>query len=297
MADLPTLTPDQVASLLPEASDVSVAGRGGQKIVFRASIGGNTYALKFAKAPGLSDDTETEDYPVSDVAARTRREVQILRHCGSPHMVKLGPTDLAFARIDNQDILYFSEEFILGQDLRTILHSNGRLSPEEITKLGLHITDAIKSLWELGEIHRDVKPANIMRRDGTGDYVLLDAGLAFDVVGESLSIGPVGTPPYFSPEQFDFTNRRTLLDFRSDIFSLGVTMYQMATGIHPFWEQGDTSHTLFNKITSLVPEPPSSYVPDFPEAIDEVILQMLGKSPHLRYRRCSQLIDALSRVT
>lgn len=296
MADLPTLTPDQVASLVTEASDISLAGRGGQKLVFRAFVAGETYALKFAKVPGLPDDTETEDFPMNDVAARTRREVQILRRCGSVHMVKLGPIDLNFANIDNQNVLYFSEEFIFGQDLRTTRRSAGRLSPEKVTKLGLHVTDAIKSLWELGEVHRDVKPANIMRRDGTGDYVLLDAGFAFDVVGESLSIGPVGTPPYFSPEQFDFTNRRTLLDFRSDIFSLGVTMYELATGIHPFWEQGDTSHSLFNKITSLVPEPPSSHVPDFPKALDDVILQMLGKSPHLRYRRCSQLIEALSQV-
>lgn len=71
-----------------------------------------------------------------------------------------------------------------------------------------------------------------MRR-GNGDFVLLDAGFAFDVQGESLSVA-VGTPKYFSPEQFQFNDRRTLLDFRSDLLPLGVTMYEMGAGRHPF---------------------------------------------------------------
>jgi len=125
---------------------------------------------------------------------------------------------------------------------------------------------------------------------------LLDAGLAFDIVGESLSIGPVGTPPYFSPEQFDFSNRRTVMDFRSDLFSLGVTMYEMATGQHPFWTRGENSRSLFNKITMLNPKPPNEIIPDFPEELGDIIMRMLGKSPHLRYRRCQQLIDALNEI-
>jgi len=296
MADLPSITEAQVASLVSNATDIQPIGRGGQKLVFKCTIDGMPYALKFAKVPKLPEDIETEDFPMSDVAARARREVETMRDCPSAHMVNLGPVGLCFANIDNHSVLYFSEELIDGRDLRTILHDEGRFPPNEVTKLGLHVTDAIKALWELGKIHRDVKPANIMIRDTSGDYILLDAGLAFDVVGESLSIGPVGTLAYFSPEQFDFSNRRTLLDFRSDIFSLGVTMYQLATGTHPFWEPGDTSRSLFDKITTLTPQPPSAHVPDFPEHLDGIILRMLGKSPHLRFRRCDQLIQALSEV-
>jgi serine/threonine-protein kinase len=296
MADLPSITESQVATLIPNAADIQPIGRGGQKLVFRCTIDAVPYALKFAKVLELSEDMETEDFPMSDVAARAGREVETIRDCTSAHMVKLGPVGLSFANIDNESVLYFSEEFIAGRDLRTILREEGRLPPDEVTKLGLHLADAIKGLWQLHKIHRDVKPANIMRRDTDGDYVLLDAGFAFDVVGESLSIGPVGTPAYFSPEQFDFSNRRTLLDFRSDLFSLGVTLYQLATGTHPFWEQGDTSRSLFDKITALTPPPPSAQVPGFPQQLDDIILRMLGKVPHLRYRRCDQLIQALSEV-
>ena len=135
--------------------------------------------------------------------------------------------------------------------------------------------------------------ANIMRRDPRGDYILLDAGLAFDTDGESISVSPVGTPLFFSPEQFDFTNRRTVLDFRSDMFALGTTMYCLATGVHPFWASGDNSQSIYTKITTHIPPVPSTIVAGFPAELDEVIMRLLGKSPHLRYRKCDQLIAAL----
>jgi eukaryotic-like serine/threonine-protein kinase len=296
MSDLPTITLAQVAELIPSARDIQTVDAGGQKVVFRGTIGGSQYALKFAKVPMLPEDMGDEDFPMSDVVARAQREVEIMRGCGSPHMVKLGPIGLEFAKANDQTILCFSEEFVCGRNLKNILACDGRLLPAEVVKLGLHATDAIQALWNMGKVHRDIKPGNIMRRDPGGEYVLLDAGLAFDVVGESLSIGPVGTPPYFSPEQFDFSNRRTVMDFRSDMFSLGVTMYEMATGQHPFWTRGETSRSLFTKITTLNPEPPSKVVPDFPGQLSDIIMRMLGKSPHLRYRRCQQLIDALNKV-
>ena len=296
MRDLPNLTPQQVAQLLPQASEIEQAGAGGQKVVFKGTIAGKQYAFKFAKAPELPEDLESEEFPMSDVAVRAQREVETMRDCASEHMVRLGPVGLTFDTIDGQSLLYFSEEFIVGHDLRTILHADGKFETAQVIKLGLHIVDAIHALWDLGKIHRDIKPANIMRRESGNDYVLLDAGFAFDVIGESLSIGPVGTPPYFSPEQFDFTNRRTVLDFRSDLFSLGVTMYEMATGQHPFWTRGESSVSLFNKILTYNPTPPSGIVPDFPKELSDIVMRMIGKSPHLRYRRCQQLLDALNGI-
>ena len=211
-------------------------------------------------------------------------------------MVKLGPIGLEFAEVGEERVLYFSEELIEGKDLAEIFKASGRFAAAEIVQLGLQITDAVQALWDIGMVHRDIKPANVMCRDSNDEYVLLDAGFAFDVVGESVSAGPVGTLSYFSPEQFDFTKRRTGMDFRSDIFSLGVTMYKLLTGQHPFYSSGDTSHSLYVKITSHVPEPPSSLVGDVPTELDRIILRMLGKSPHLRYRRCNQLMEALNQV-
>ena len=294
MPDLPNLTPEQVAAILPVATNVEHVGSGGQKIVFRATLEGETYALKFALVPA---DIDSEEVPFAEVTVRASREVETMRDCASPHMVKLGPIGLTFREIEGQNLLYFSEEFIVGRDLKQILRDDGPFSPSEIIKLGLHITNSIKELWDLGKIHRDIKPGNIMRRNDTGDYVLLDAGFAFDVVGESISAGlPVGTPTYFSPEQFDYRSRRTVLDFRSDIFALGVTMYELATGQHPFWSVGESSQTLYTKVKAHDPPSPSSIAQGIPEDLGDIILRMLGKSPHLRYRKCDNLTSALQDI-
>lgn len=293
MAELPNLNPAQVASLVPQARNIAIAGRGGQKLVFRVAIGGVEYALKFAKLVATGFD-EIDDFAATDIALRAKREVDIMRDCSSPHVVKLGPIDLTFGTTEaGEQVVFFAEEFIEGDDLKVLLQRDGIFPPKEIAKLGRQIGLAIKSLWELGKVHRDIKPANIMRRSSNGDFVLLDAGLAFDTDGESISISPVGTPLFFSPEQFDFTNRRTVLDFRSDMFSLGTTMYCLATGTHPFWTAGDNSQSIYTKITSHIPPTPSDLVPGFPTEVDDVIMRLLGKSPHLRYRKCDQFIAAL----
>lgn len=298
MAHLPHFTPEQIENAIPDVSNVERVGAGGQKVVYRATIQKETYALKLAMVPESEsgDEEDDESSTIEVVSARAKREIETMRECASKHMVKLGPIGLNFAEIEGQRVLYFTEEFIVGEDLQRFIRS-GPLSHGEVVKLGLHIGGAIKSLWDLGKVHRDIKPGNIMRRENE-EYVLLDAGLAFDVTGDSFSVGPVGTLNYFSPEQFDFSNRRTGLDFRSDMFSLGVTMYIAATGTHPFVGRDMRSSEVVAAILQQDPEPPSKVLDDnaFPEELDDVILQMIGKSPHLRYRTCDRLIEALEKV-
>jgi len=296
---VPSLTPEQIEKHIAGVTDVQHLGQGGQKAVYRCIVNKEPFAIKFSHSPdgvpsANPDSTEMEEDP--DVIVRARREVETMRDCKSEHMVKLGPIGLQFVEIEGESLLYFTEELIYGEDLSAWQRANGPLEVPEVIRLGLHITDAIKSLWELGKIHRDIKPGNIMRRTN-GDFVLLDAGLAFDVAGESLSGGfLVGTRIYFSPEQFDYSNRRTGLDFRSDMFALGVTMYEMLTGVHPFWKRGSSSETFYSNVTTLTPRKPSELIKNVPESLDEIILRLLGKAPHLRYRKCDQLINALKKL-
>ncbi|TWU39848.1 Serine/threonine-protein kinase StkP [Novipirellula aureliae] len=296
MVELPNLTPNQIESAITSVSDVQPLGRGGQKIVFSGEIDGERYALKFSRAPietVESDEMESEYDP--DVVVRAKREVETMRQCKSPHMVKLGPIGLEFIEISGERLIFFTEELITGSDLRQI--KRGRcLSAIEVVRLGVQITHAIAAIWELKKVHRDIKPGNIMLRND-GNFVLLDAGLAFDKAGDSLSGGfLVGTRIYFSPEQFDYGNRRTIMDFRSDMFALGVTMYEMATGDHPFYTRGDGSENFFTKVMKFHPTPPHELVDNFPEDLSAIIMRMLGKSPHLRYRKCEQLIERLNAV-
>ena len=290
---LPTVSEKDIKNLFPDIIDVSPSGQGGQKVVFRARIGNQQLALKFALLPA---DFRPDRAEIDDTILRAKRETAIMQDCTSPHIIKSGPIDLGIASFGGQNVLYFSEEFIEGESLADYLRRHGPLSVPSLLQLGLQMSSAIEELWSLGKIHRDIKPRNIMKRSNGDNFVLLDAGLAFDVGGESISAGfLVGTMAYFSPEQFDYTNRR-VMDFRSDVFSLGVTMYEAATGQHPFLSATMSTPHLYTKITKFNPPLPSSINPAIPMALDSIILRMMGKSPHLRFRRISQLQQALGSI-
>lgn len=290
----PQLTVEQVAQVIPEASNIVELDRGGQKLVFTGIIDGAKYALKFMK-PDPSQVSGYESESLDDVTSRARREVETMQQCGTPYLVEMGPIGLRSANIGDSPIIYFSEEFINGKNLRTYLEEDGTLSPQDTVRLALHISEAVSALWQFSKIHRDIKPGNIMKR-GNGDFILLDMGLVFDLQDESLSIGPVGTPLYFSPEQIDFSNRRTTMNFRSDLFSLGTVMYEMVTGKHPFMESATTTWDVLGNIVNTVPTPPIDLQPDIPERLSEITLRLLAKRPALRYRSITQFQHALRDV-
>lgn len=233
---------------------------------------------------------------LDDVTSRAQREVETMQQCSTPHLVGMGPIGLQVTDIDGNPIIYFSEEFIDGNNLRTYLRETGVFSPQEVIRLALHISEAINALWQFSKVHRDIKPQNIMRRSADGEFILLDMGLVFDLQDESLSIGPVGTPLYFSPEQTDFSNRRTVMNFRSDLFSLGTVMYEMATGEHPFTKSANTTWEVIGNIANMNPLPPIELRPDLPERLSEVIMRLLAKRPALRYRSIDLFQRALREI-
>ena len=295
---LPRLTAADIQAVIPEVEEIGTPSKGGQKVVYPCKIDGESYALKcmLADPTGDSPDAETSIDAFDEVTARARREVEIMRQVDSPHLVKLGPLPLTQAEIADQNVIYFTEEWIDGDDLRELLKTKGVFSIADVIALGQQVTDAVECLWSLAKIHRDIKPGNIMRR-ATGEFVLLDMGLAFDLEDVSLSAaGQVpGTMIYFSPEQTEFTKKRQM-DFRSDLFSLGIVLYEAATGQHPFWSLGMNSHQALANILARAPDPPSSHRPEMPAELDELIIRLLAKRPHLRYRTCAKLKTALDAI-
>lgn len=295
----PNLTDQAVQQAVPEATNVAYLAKGGQKVVYSCAIAGRPYVLKILRphlhllAPQQGGSVVGDPISLDDVTARAQREVATMRECDTPHLVKIGPIEMRTIQIDGEDLLCFSEERIDGKPLNEVLRQNGRLSPAEILDLGENISAAIDALWRHRKIHRDIKPGNIMQRQ-TGGFVLLDLGLVFDLNAESYSVGPVGTTIYFSPEQMDFANRRQVLDFRSDLFSLGITMYEMATGTHPFVACAATSWEVLNNIRNHNPPSPSQANPNIPVALSDVIMRLLGKRPSLRFRSIALLQQALA---
>lgn len=293
----PSLTIDQVQGLLPEASNLQLLDQGGQKTVFTGIIGGNKYALKFM-SPNLpqTGDPDNSEF-LDNVTARAQREVETMQQCSNPHLVQMGPIGLNAGEINGSSIIYFSEEFIDGKNLKQHLLENGCLSIDELIRLAFHISDAIDTIWQFSKIHRDIKPGNIMRRNSSGEFVLLDMGLVFDLQDESLSVCPVGTPCYFSPEQMDFGNRRTIMNFRSDLFSLGIVLYEMATGKHPFiTESSRTTWEVLGNIANLEPTPPKIHRPELPQKINDIIMRLLAKRPALRFRSIALFQRALNEI-
>lgn len=282
----PNLTIDNVQRIIPQATNIElVDDTSGQKLVFSGIIRGNRYALKFMKPnPQLTGDGSFTDR-LDDVTIRAQREVETMGQCETPYLVKMGPIGLETEEFDGEPIIYFTEEFIEGENLKQYLVSNGQLSTSDLLKFGSQMSEAINALWQHRKIHRDIKPGNIMRRSSNGDFVLLDMGLVFDFENESVSLGPVGTRIYFSPEQMDFANRRQIMDFRSDLFSLGIVMYEMATGEHPFIDPMTmNSFDVLRNIANMNPTPPVDIRTDLPKELSDLILRLLAKRPALRFR-------------
>lgn len=296
----PNISADDVARIIPAAGHIQHVADGGQKRVFRAEIAGVAYAVKFLRPNvqqfGADAQTAPDVSIVDDVTARAKREVETMGQCRTSSLVKLGPIRLTTVKWADDDLLYFTEEFIAGEPLNVYLRNHPRLPAAELVRLGTQIATAIDELWGLRKIHRDIKPGNIMRRQANGDFVLLDMGLVFDLDDKSYSLTPVGTLAYFSPEQVDFQNRRSVLDCRSDLFSLGLVLYEMATGQHPFLANAQNSWDVLRNIQHMRPVAPRDLRPDLPSALNDIILRLLGKRPALRYRRVSMLLDVLRTV-
>ncbi|MDI7267417.1 MAG: serine/threonine-protein kinase [Myxococcota bacterium] len=301
MPSVPNLTAQDVEAAVAGVRDVAYLAKGGQKIVFSCTIDGRACVLKFLLA-APPDAPPPDDPAVSaerglEALERARREVETMSQCDSPALVKLGPLGLERTTIGNQDLIYFSEERVDGEDLRSVLSREHALAVRELVALGEDLTAAVAAIWSFAKIHRDIKPGNAMRRNSDRRFVLLDVGMAMDLADDSITAtgAVVGTPAYFSPEQLDYAKRRQL-DFRSDLFAAGIVLYECSTGRHPFRAPGEGTATLFGNILSARPTSPRSLRPDLPAELEAIILRLLAKRPHMRYRTCDQLATALRGV-
>ena len=281
---------------IPTLESAQMVNAGGQKTVYKATIDGQPMALKLLKLPAEQTEDEEFDTDIDSAADRARREVEILDQVDVTVLASRGPLELGTFETPDSRWMYFTEEWIEGQNLRQMI-ANGPLSPHQVVRLGLDLVEAICWLAERGLIHRDIKPENIMWAVDRGNFVLLDPGIAFDVFGPSLTKLPaiVGTMPYVSPEQLEPDHKRDL-DFRSDLFAVGVVLHETSTGHHPFLTPGTNQSELFHRIRNVTPVSVHSMVEHFPGTLSEIIDRFLGKRPHQRYRKCSTATEALEKA-
>lgn len=252
---------------------------GGQKSVWACAFENQAFVLKAIMA--------------SDRALRrVAREIEIMQRCNSTYLPQFGPLSLRELVLPTGErILYFLEQYIDGLPLASVRLP---MLPEQVVALGRCVGEALRVLADSRYVHRDVKPMNIMQQTSS-TYVLIDAGLALDLDGETLSIvgtGPVGTPAYYSPEQITLPSRD--LDSRSDLFSLGVVMYECATGEHPFLNDAVPRVNFVRNILEFNPPDPRNLVSNLPERLCSMIAKLLCKDREARYQGPEQLLADLS---
>ena len=225
------------------------------------------------------------DQQFLDRFQREARSVATLRH---QHIVQIFD-------FGNQGKTYFMVmEFVDGQTLKqklNALRGEGHvMSPEEASKILNQVAQALDYAHERGLIHRDIKPANILLTS-EGDAVLSDFGIARMIESTRQTMtGVVGTPEYMSPEQ----GQGMELDTRSDIYALGVVLYEMLTGGMPY--QADTPLAIiFKHVRDPLPLP-RQVNSDIPELVERVILKSLAKSPGDRHASAGEMATALERA-
>ena len=294
MAEYPTGT--DLADHLPGVSTAELVQSGGQKAIYRATINGKIVALKVI-APDPSDVADEETgADASAVVERAQREVAILEQVDVPVLARRGPLGLSTIDIDGKRWLFFTEEWIEGSCLRDMIDES-RFPPDQVARLGIDLIQASCWLSQRGLVHRDIKPANVMWADDRSKFVLLDPGIALDLYGPSLTHVPmvVGTMAYLSPEQMDLYQKRNL-DFRSDLFAIGIVMYEAAVAEHPFMTIRTTPSEVLGGIMTMSPQSVADRVGDFPSTLSSFISRLLAKAPHLRYRTCGRAQAAIEEI-
>lgn len=194
------------------------------------------------------------------------------------------------------EIAYIAMEWVDGQTLEDEIAQNGPLSLERSAVLLRQICAALDVAHSKMIIHRDLKPSNIMlarRSDGQEQVKVLDFGLAklANEAKDVLVSTAVGTPHYASPEQFQTGAE---IDARTDIYALGVTVYQMLTGRLPF--NSGSVHEVIRQHMLEVPPPVREVRPEIPQSIDDLVQRMLAKNPHYRPQKASEVVFMFERA-
>ncbi|MEO8217372.1 MAG: protein kinase [Acidobacteriota bacterium] len=271
---------------------VSQLGSGGMGVVYEAEdlLLERKVALKFLPEEMARDDAALQRFQ------REARAASALNHPGIC-------TVHAIEQFDSRHFIVM--ELLEGQTLTELIRQ-GPMEAPRLVAIAIEITDALESAHAKGIVHRDLKPANIFM-NSRGQVKILDFGLAKIELRKSGGAGPemetavrteeltkagstIGTVSYMSPEQA----RGQITDARTDLFSLGTVLYQMATGVLPF--QGDTSAVIFDSLLNRDPLPLAQVNSNVPAELGRVVMRALEKDRNLRYQTATDLKTEMLRL-
>jgi serine/threonine protein kinase/tetratricopeptide (TPR) repeat protein len=253
-------------------------GHGGMGRVYKvldAKIG-EKVALKLLRPEAGLDRKSLERF------ANELKLARKIRHKNVCQMFDLG---------EDQGTRYITMEYVHGEDLKQLIRKVGRLSPSQAVAIARQMCEGLEEAHKLGVVHRDLKPQNIMV-DADGDIRIMDFGIAKSLSVKSTTGAGVmiGTPEYMSPEQVEGQD----VDQRSDIYSLGVILFEMLTGRPPF--AGETPLSVAHKHKYEAPEDPRKLNTQVSGDLARVVLKCLAKNAAQRYQRAGELGTELGRI-
>jgi len=233
-------------------------------------------ALKLIK-PEIAADKKTIE--------RFRNELKMARDISHKNICRMYDLN------KEEDTYYITMEYVSGEDLKSMIRMTRQLSVGTVVNIAKQVCEGLTEAHRLGVVHRDLKPQNLMI-DKEGNARIMDFGIArsLKVKGITGAGVMIGTPEYMSPEQVEGKD----IDQRSDIYSLGVILYEMVTGQVPF--EGDTPFTIGVKHKSEIPKDPKELNTQIPEDLSRVILKCMEKDKENRYQNAGELSFELTRI-
>lgn len=257
---------------------VEEIGQGAMGVVYKAvdPLIDRTVAIKT-----INLDLSKEE--LANFEKRFQREVQSAGKLNHPNIVTVYDVGRT------EGVAYMAMEFLEGKELREILDSGVVLPVEKVVHIATQVAEGLGFAHEHGIVHRDVKPSNVMVLKN-GLVKITDFGIAqMSSATRTISGMVMGSPKYMSPEQVV----GQAVDGRSDIFSLGVMLYEMLTGKTPF--AGDNISAIMYQILNDEPIPPKTFNQGIPEAVNFIVLKALAKHPDKRYQNAKEMARDLKR--
>jgi len=233
-------------------------------------------ALKLIK-PEIASDRETIERFSNELKLARR-----IRHKNICGMFDIGEAEGAH---------FITMEYVAGEDLKTMIRMSTGLTVGTVLSIGRQICHGLAEAHSLGVVHRDLKPQNIIIDKG-GNAKIMDFGIARSIREKGITGGGIiiGTPEYMSPEQTEAKD----VDQRSDIYSLGIILYEMATGRVPF--EGDTALSIAIKHKTEIPKDPKSLNPGIPDDLKHLILRCLEKDREKRFQAAAEVEAELEKI-
>jgi len=265
-----------VGESLDQYKLIEVIARSGMASIFKAidQVDGATVAIK---VPYMQFESDVVFY------GRFQREEEVGRRLNHPNIIKvLTPK--------RKSRMYIAMEYVEGLSLRGMMREPGGMPTEKALDIARQICEAMVYMHSQGVVHRDLKPENILVTH-EGQIKIMDFGIALDESARRLTwsglSSTIGTPDYMAPEQV--SGRRG--DVRTDIYSLGVILYEMLTGNLPY--SGPNVYTVMRSKTAEDPQPPSAFKPDIDPHLEEIILHAIERSPRDRYASAQEVLEDL----